>query len=330
MRASNPAFEPAQLCVGRVTHHRFAPRAHRFGHRVFFARFALSRIEQAQNRLFGVNRRNVLSLHYADYGPGDGTAPRIWIDALLRREGIDAGGEIVLQTFPRVFGYVFNPVSFWHCHDVSGAVRAIIAEVNNTFGERHCYLIAHPDGQSLRQGQTLRARKVFHVSPFFAVQGHYRFRFHWSASRVLARIEYWDASGAVALNTAKSRVRLALMKASWLYCVASFQRWIVIGARSEALIRGYRRLGFADVFGAGEMKPLAHAGNLPHRVLAFDAAGAERSWHAAQHPLYDFMVRTRHPDLQVFDGLATVPEHADVAAAPIAADRRSRTIPIEA
>ena len=129
---------------------------------------------------------------------------------------------------------------------------------------------------------------------------------------------------------ADSRVRLALMKASWLYCVASFQRWIVIGARSEALIRGYRRLGFADVFGAGEMKPLAHAGNLPHRVLAFDAAGAERSWHAAQHPLYDFMVRTRHPDLQVFDGLATVPEHADVAAAPIAADRRSRTIPIEA
>lgn len=204
MRASNPAFEPAQLCVGRVTHHRFAPRAHRFGHRVFFARFALSRIEQAQNRLFGVNRRNVLSLHYADYGPGDGTAPRIWIDALLRREGIDAGGEIVLQTFPRVFGYVFNPVSFWHCHDVSGAVRAIIAEVNNTFGERHRYLIAHPDGQSLRQGQTLRARKVFHVSPFFAVQGHYRFRFHWSASRVLARIEYWDASGVVALNTAIS------------------------------------------------------------------------------------------------------------------------------
>lgn len=198
----HPAIQPpAELCVGRVIHHRLTPRAHRFTHRVFFVRLALGALERAQNRMFGVNRAAPLSLRFADYGPGDGTPPRQWIEPLLRREGIAADGEIVLQTFPRVFGYVFNPVSFWYCHDANGAARAVLAEVNNTFGERHCYLVAHPDGRPLREGQTLAARKVFHVSPFFDVRGHYRFRFHWSASRVLARIEYWESDVTEALRT---------------------------------------------------------------------------------------------------------------------------------
>jgi hypothetical protein len=107
---------------------------------------------------------------------------------------------------------------------------------------------------------------------------------------------------------ADARVRLALMKASWLYCVASCQRWIVIGARNDALIRGYRRLGFVDVFEADRRVPLAHAGDLPHRILAFDAANAECSWQASGHPLYDFMVHTVHPDLELFESLVSQPQ----------------------
>lgn len=98
---------------------------------------------------------------------------------------------------------------------------------------------------------------------------------------------------------ADALVRPMLVKACYLYAVAAQIRWLVIGARSEALIRIYRGLGFADLLPAGQRVPLAHAGGLPHQVLAFDVVAAERTWHALQHNLYPFMVETWHPDLQL-------------------------------
>ena len=94
-------------------------------------------------------------------------------------------------------------------------------------------------------------------------------------------------------------MRPMLVKACYLYAVASQIRWLVIGARSPALIRIYRSLGFADLLGEGRQVPLAHAGGLPHSVLAFNVVAAERTWHAARHGLYSFMVETYHPDLQL-------------------------------
>lgn len=92
--------------------------------------------------------------------------------------------------------------------------------------------------------------------------------------------------------------KLALMKASYLHCLSQGIAHLVIGARKPALIRTYQRLGFADVQGPDDWVPLAHANNLPHRVLAFDVAGAEAAWRAVQHPLLAFMVHTHHPDLE--------------------------------
>jgi len=98
---------------------------------------------------------------------------------------------------------------------------------------------------------------------------------------------------------ADALLRPMLIKACWLYAVAAQIRTLVIGARSPALIRIYRGLGFIDLLGAGKQVPLAHAGGLPHSVLCFDVVAAERQWHAAQHGLYGFMVETWHPDLQL-------------------------------
>jgi hypothetical protein len=95
-------------------------------------------------------------------------------------------------------------------------------------------------------------------------------------------------------------VKLGLMKAIYLYSLANQVRWMVIGARSDGLVRQYRRLGFTDV-ADGESVALAHAADLPHRLLAFDVAAAERNWHALHHPFYDFMVRSYHPDIQLFE-----------------------------
>jgi hypothetical protein len=102
---------------------------------------------------------------------------------------------------------------------------------------------------------------------------------------------------------ADSQARLALFKASYLYCLANQIRWLVIGARSDALIRIYRGLGFIDVLAPDQRVPLTHAGGLPHRILAFDVVAAERTWLAKGHGLYPFMVDTFHPDLQLFGEL---------------------------
>lgn len=112
----------------------------------------------------------------------------------------------MLQTFPRVLGYVFNPVSFWYCHDRSGALIAILAEVNNTFGGSYSYLL-HRKGEPLRDGEEMTADKLFHVSPFNEIEGGYRFRFHLQRKVQLARIDYDDAEGEVLLTSISGKPR---------------------------------------------------------------------------------------------------------------------------
>lgn len=182
--------------AGEVIHHRLRPKVNRFRYGVFFIAVPVDAVERASRWWFGVNRPRPLSIRFRDYGPGDGTAPRIWIRALLEGEGVEPpDGEIVLQSFPRVFGFVFNPVSVWRCYDAAGELRVVLCEVNNTFGERHVYLLARPDRGPIASGESLAAPKAFHVSPFLPPEGGYRFRFRIGADRALARIDYHDASG---------------------------------------------------------------------------------------------------------------------------------------
>ncbi|MGB6054779.1 MAG: DUF1365 domain-containing protein [Burkholderiaceae bacterium] len=198
-----------QLCFGQVRHSRMRPVRHDFNYGVYFLRLPLRTLRQASfaTRLLSRNRFNLLSFHDSDHGDGK-QALLAWIDGLLQAEGIaDADGEIWLQTFPRVLGYVFNPVSFWFCHRADGELRAILCEVNNTFGERHAYLL--DSGVPMPYGSVLMARKVFHVSPFCAIEGGYRFRFMRALrgtethmkERTLARVDLVDANGPVLLTS---------------------------------------------------------------------------------------------------------------------------------
>src|SRR5690606_14486018 len=133
------------------------------------------------------------------HGARDGSPLLPWIRQQLAARGVDFPlGEVVLQTFPRLFGYVFNPVSFWFCHDTEGRLRAVLCEVNNTFGESHNYLVHHADLRPIVSGEVLEAQKVFHVSPFFPVSGVYRFRFLEQAGLGGVNIEYREA-GQLAL-----------------------------------------------------------------------------------------------------------------------------------
>ena len=164
----------ARIGFGEVRHRRLAPIAHAFAYPTCFLLLPLRSLRRAADPVLARNRRAMFGFRDADHG--DGRADSLaWLDELLAGEGIvDADGEAWLHCIPRMFGFAFKPVSFWYAHRADGTLAAIVVEVNNTFGERHCYLLA---GEQLAFGRTLEARKVFHVSPFCETRGDYRFRF---------------------------------------------------------------------------------------------------------------------------------------------------------
>lgn len=141
--------------------------------------------------MFGRNRRGMFSLRDGDHGgaPGQGRGA-VWVREVLGAHGVDPGGALWLLAQPRVLGHVFNPVSFWLCHDASGALKVVIAEVTNTFGDRHSYLCHHDDLRPIEAADTLGAQKIFHVSPFQPLTGEYSFRFDIRADAIAIRIAY--------------------------------------------------------------------------------------------------------------------------------------------
>jgi uncharacterized protein len=188
------------LARGTVRHRRLRPAEHAFAHATYFVLLPLRALRQQAVAAVNRNQRGWISFFDRDHGDG-GPDALAWAEGLLAQEGIvDADGEIWLQTYPRVLGYAFKPVSFWYCQRRDGSLAAVLAEVNNTFGERHIYLL---HGAELGWGREVQARKVFHVSPFCAVQGQYRFRFMRTPERVVARVDHDDADGPL-LNTSVS------------------------------------------------------------------------------------------------------------------------------
>jgi DUF1365 family protein len=148
--------------------------------------------------LFSLNARNLTSLHDADHGgaPGKGRGAA-WVRDVLAAHGLPGADLILLLAQPRVLGYVFNPVSFWLCHDAAGALRVVIAEVSNTYGDRHSYLCHRSDMGPLTREDTVQATKIFHVSPFQPVEGGYTFRFDIRDDRIGIWIDYSAGSGGL-------------------------------------------------------------------------------------------------------------------------------------
>ncbi len=185
---------------GQTRHARRWPAVNSFVTGTVFVRLPMRQLAgQAPQRLgglFGINRWSVIGFRDSDHGErtvAHGSALK-WLDRLLQAQGIiDATGEVWLHTFPRVLGYAFKPVSFWFCHTPTGALRAVLAEVHNTFGEQHCYVLRHADGSPLHNGETMCATKAFHVSPFFPVRGDYAFRWLVTDAHSVVRIDYRDS-----------------------------------------------------------------------------------------------------------------------------------------
>ena len=199
---------------GQVRHTRLRPAANAFAYGTFFLMLPMRSLAKFGSKALAVNRSGAISFHDQDHGDGRRTAEGgalAWLDALLHSEGIDdANGEVWLHCYPRIFGFTFKPVSFWYCHDLSGELRAIVAEVNNTFGERHCYLLDKP-----QWGVEQTANKVFHVSPFCSVEGQYRFRFMRTANRTVARIDHDNDLGPLIQTSVSGRLVALTKRSQW-------------------------------------------------------------------------------------------------------------------
>lgn len=150
--------------------------------------------------LFSRNGRNLISLHDCDHGgaPGQGRGVD-WLHEVLASHGLPAPDRVELLAQPRVLGHVFNPVAFWLCHG-AGGLQIVVAEVTNTYGDRHCYLCHRDDLGPLTASDWVEARKIFHVSPFQPIAGSYRFRFDIRADRIGIWIDHSNAEGGIYTN----------------------------------------------------------------------------------------------------------------------------------
>ena len=165
----------ASLYVGETTHHRFAPRPHRFGYRLFQLLIDIDRPAEALKGLTMIRpgRFGLFSFDARDHGARDGSSLRAWVEATLATAGVSTtAARIRLLCFPRVLGFVFNPISIFFVHAADEKLEAVIYEVNNTFGQTHAY-VAPATGEDDERHE---ADKAFYVSPFFGVEGGYQFR----------------------------------------------------------------------------------------------------------------------------------------------------------
>ncbi len=195
---------PAVLYACDVMHARLKPVRHVFAYKVVSLLIDIDRAAQAEaaSRLFGHNRGWLIGFYDRDHGPRDGTPLRPWVEARLAEHGIEPpGGVIRLLCFPRLFGYVFNPLAIYFCYAPDGALRAVVHQVSNTFGGSHAYVAPVPPGAAwpIRHW----AEKVFHVSPFISLDCTYGFAIQPPGERLAVSIRQTEGGGPVLIARMK-------------------------------------------------------------------------------------------------------------------------------
>lgn len=227
-----------QLYTAQVVHKRLYPTANAFHYGIYYLALPLPAA--------AVPGR-IASFHKEDVGLRDGSDPTPWVRGILAEYGLDRETQhITLVTMPRVLGYVFNPVSFYFCMDDKRALRAVLCEVHNTFGEQHNYLCANPDHAPITADQWLETEKVFHVSPFLNRRGDYKFRFDCTAETLGIWIDYYDADQQKQLVTSLTGTfapltAQALRRAFWRHPLVAVKAIALIHWQAlKLLVRGIR------------------------------------------------------------------------------------------
>jgi len=229
---------------GQVMHQRLRPLRHRLQYRMFTLLLDLDELPALDARLrwFSVGRFNLFSFRPSDHGDGtagDVPALRAHVDTRLALAGLPTGGAIRLLAMPRLLGYAFNPLSVWFCHAPEGPLRAIVYEVNNTFGERHSYLIEVDEAQRAAPVVEQRSGKQLYVSPFLGMALEYRFRIEPPRERLSIGVSVHDSGdGAAVLNARLDAARAPLTDGALLRLLVTHPLLtlkVVVGIHWEAL-----------------------------------------------------------------------------------------------
>jgi uncharacterized protein len=246
----------ADLYLCDVMHQRLRPKPHRLAYRIFSFLLDLDQLEadSAQTRLFSVNRFNLFSFYEKDRGDGRLRGLAAYVREQLAQVRLaDAGARIALLTMPRVLGLAFNPLSVYFCFDAAGRLGAVLWEVDNTFGERHSYLIPVEDPAQDMITQT--CAKGFYVSPFMPMSMTYRFRFRVPGPALHLHITAADAEGALLIaaqhGTRQPVTDKVLMK---LFMRLPLQAALVVGGIHWEALKIWRKgMGLVT-------KPAGHSG----------------------------------------------------------------------
>lgn len=231
------------ILQAQVTHKRLSPKVNAFTYGLYYVALPLSQLKKLDlGRWFSINRPGIMSFYESDHGQRTGKDLLAWIrNVLTPYKAEHMCHDVLLVTMPRTFGYVFNPVSFWLCYDDQDVLRAILCEVNNTFGETHSYLCLHDDHREIKSTDIFQGDKKFHVSPFLKRVGLYQFRFAKTDTGFGAWIEYEEEAGSKKLLTVLTGslvpfTKSALKQAFWRHPMVSLRAVILIHWQAVKLV----------------------------------------------------------------------------------------------
>ena len=168
-------FKNSKIYTGKVIHKRFKPKEHYFKYNVFSLLIDLNELEEINTyiKFFSYNRFNIISFYDKDHGDRDGSSIKLWVKKNLRNIGIMTEDiSIKLLCYPRIFGYVFNPLSTYFIYNKHSELISIFYEVKNTFGEQHTYIFKAQDEKTVQN----KCKKKFYVSPFIEMDCEYHFK----------------------------------------------------------------------------------------------------------------------------------------------------------
>ena len=200
---------------GNVVHKRFKPKIHFFKYKVFSLLIDLSELELLDKNLkiFSYNKFNIVSFYDRDHGARDGSSIKEWVIDNLKKNNIDNENiQIKLLCYPRIYGYVFNPLSVFYIYDNNSNLISVMYEVKNTFGEQHTYIFKTDIDQNLIQH---KCKKKFHVSPFIEIDCIYFFRLLKPGRKISVIIDQNDKEGKI-LYASQDGVRIEMTNANFI------------------------------------------------------------------------------------------------------------------
>jgi uncharacterized protein len=192
-------MESTRLLKASVWHLRERPKRNEFTYAVYYVAYELGGEKVKKPTFFSFDRWNILSLYKKDLGPKDGTDWLPWVRSLYQQNGVQIEGTDTVEVIshPRLFGYAFNPITFWLLLDASKHIKAVVCEVHNTFGGNHNYVLSHKDGSFIKPEDVFIAQKELYVSPFNSMEGYYKFSFVRTPKKFKADIFYYVGEDSV-------------------------------------------------------------------------------------------------------------------------------------